>query len=140
MSSEDSGDLLREILSIIQRLGDDATIMRAEESLSDTDSVMTTPDPNTCHPAFTHSMDFVRKFDGDQVFITMVSKAHLMDEPGIFPDSTEIKKVLLTRKKAMGPAPFVGQPWNPAYYMWSIWVDDYGRYVAGDSKLVYKYG
>ncbi|HEY6793281.1 MAG TPA: hypothetical protein VI248_01220 [Kineosporiaceae bacterium] len=41
-------------------------------------------------------------------------------------------EVLLTRRKAVAPCPYVGEP---VAYMWHVGADDLGRQVAGDSWL-----
>lgn len=43
-------------------------------------------------------------------------------------------------KTAAAPAPFVGDPiLNLAVYLWRIAVDEYGRWIAGEARLVWQY-
>lgn len=96
--------------------------------------------PNTCHPSLTHAMDYVRELNKDHVFVAMVKPLRNLKEE-VYPEMAEaFHKVLLTRKTCVGLAPFVGDPrMNEARYVWSVWVDDYGRHVAGEAELVWQH-
>ena len=49
----------------------------------------------------------------------------------------ELERLTLTKQKAAGPAPYVGEPF---LYRWNVATDQYGRSVAGEAHIVYPYG
>lgn len=55
------------------------------------------------------------------------------------PDSeaVTIRQTILTRKRAAGPAPYVGRPFH---YEWRYALDHVGRGIAGESRIVYDEG
>lgn len=50
------------------------------------------------------------------------------------PDVTVPREIVLTRKRAAGPAPYVGCPFA---YGWTVGVDSNGRQIASDSHVHY---
>lgn len=45
--------------------------------------------------------------------------------------------ITMTKRRAWGPAPWVGKPFH---YEWYVGVDDLGRCIASDSRIVYEEG
>jgi hypothetical protein len=50
------------------------------------------------------------------------------------PDVPSVRRLTLTRIKAWGPAPYVGDPF---VYMWMCAYDELGRMIAGESHITY---
>ena len=46
----------------------------------------------------------------------------------------EFRQVVLYRQRVRGPAPFTGRPFM---YEWDALVDDAGRAIAGEARIVY---
>ena len=51
-----------------------------------------------------------------------------------YPTMPNLREVIMTRRKAWGPAPYVGRPFG---YAWWVGVDNLGRQIAGESRIVY---
>jgi hypothetical protein len=67
------------------------------------------------------------------------ARGYTQDEPKA-ESFVQRNTAILTRKRCSGPAPFVGNArMNHAAYFWDIWVDDYGRAIAGESRLLWRY-
>lgn len=99
------------------------------------------PAPLEWHPAYrdhTWLLDWLEgrsEFRQDAVQIPFVSPMRLEPyDPGapIVPDV--IRAHTLTKRKAIGLAPYVGRPF---VYFWSFAIDDLGRAVAGDTRIRY---
>ncbi len=130
----------RFFVELMRGIWQDRAIAQMESYIHDTPEVRNVPDPNTCHPAFSHAAKFVREFNRGHVRISMVRSAPAyMEDVQPCPESPTNDHLVLSRKKACGPAPFVGDPLiNEAVYTWSIWVDNQGRYISGDSELFWR--
>lgn len=142
--SEDA-EFWKDFLSLMRGLDQDARINQAELVLLDTPDVHEVPLPGSCHPALAHAADFVRSRNMASVKIYMIrhglvsARGYTKDEPKE-QQTVEHNTAILTRKKCSGPAPFVGDArMNQAAYFWDIWVDDYGRAIAGESRLIWRY-
>lgn len=138
---EEVARLLRDLLSGIYQ---DRTIAQMENQIAVVPAMtLGAPDPNTCHPAFKGQDDFVRRHNQDFVKILRIDRlaAYSKDTADIHPsDEPPIRTTILRRTKACGPAPYVGDSRvNEAAYIWDVWVDEWGRYVSGDSRLVWRY-
>lgn len=46
----------------------------------------------------------------------------------------DLRQLIMTRRRAHGPAPYVGRPFA---YMWPIGTDNLGRHIAGEARIVY---
>lgn len=143
MADDDEIEFWKEVLSLLNGLHQDRVINQSELGLLDTPPVDSVPMPETCHPALSHAEDFVRKYNRDHVRIMGIKvrgKALMAAEKSTYPTSVETNTAILTRKKFYGPAPFVGDPlFNDAAYFWPVWVDDYGRHIAGEATLQWRY-
>ena len=51
------------------------------------------------------------------------------------PVAPALRTMTLRRKRCAGGAPYVGDLF---FYEWDVLVDDLGRYIAGDSRIVYR--
>jgi hypothetical protein len=49
-------------------------------------------------------------------------------------DDVFLRVMIMTRRRAWGRAPYVGDPF---VYEWSVGIDELGRQIAGDSRIVY---
>lgn len=141
MSNEEEIEWAKSIRDFLRSIYEDKVISESELSLLETPALHDgAPLPNTAHPALTHAQDFVREFNQNHVRIYMIRRApaHLMDEMSTYPIERPRETAILTRSKACAGAPFVGDPLlNFAVYVWSIWTDDLGRHIAGNSQLVW---
>lgn len=132
-----------EIASFLRGIYEDKSINELERSLYEgTWPTEGPPGPNTCHPALSHAADFVRGYNKQAVRIMSVRRGQLFQkEPQTYPTPSsviETNKEVLTRSKACGPAPFIGDPRIvKAVYVWPIWSDRYGRHISGDAELVW---
>lgn len=141
----DESEYWKDLLSLIQGIRQDRIISNSEILLSMTPDVEEgVPSPGSCHPALSHAADFVRKFNRNHVRIMgSMGRSSLLiraPETDVAPTSIAFSTTILTRKKCYGPAPYVGDPRvNEAAYFWSIWVDDYGRSIAGEAELIWRY-
>lgn len=57
-----------------------------------------------------------------------------LDPDQVVPTTAPPEPIRLTRRTARGPAPYVGRPFR---YVWPAAVDQYGRCIAGESRMVY---
>jgi len=134
----DDYERAKELKSLFQGLYEDRVVRELEESLDlFSKRYRLVFDPNTEHPAFSHAAGFVRDYNRDHVIISMSQR-----EPGWLTCGDPQPEVLapydrlvLIRKKYVAPAPYVGE--RRARYVWSVWLDDKGRHVAGDSELIW---
>jgi hypothetical protein len=142
MSDDFNSEEVRAIAKFLRGMYQDKVIAELETQVQELTHIPTVPDPNDCHPALSHAANFVREYDQNVVQIMALNNKHVRcSAEHINPsDFVPTKKLVLTRKRCMGPAPFVGSPRNTAMYEWSVWVDDYGRYISGDAHLIWRYG
>jgi hypothetical protein len=47
----------------------------------------------------------------------------------------QLRTITMVRRRAVGAAPYVGRPFH---YEWYVGVDDLGRCIAGESRIVYE--
>lgn len=95
------------------------------------------PAPLEWHPAYrdhTELLDWLEGRTGhcEVVFTNIARALHATDDPGVM-DQVPRRRIL-TRRKAWGPAPYVGEPF---VYVWYCAVDELGRGIAGDARVVY---
>jgi hypothetical protein len=93
--------------------------------------------PLECHPWFERYRGMiVRWLDDPQGYpafeVPVLPVVRWMDD--LSPTAVGLSAVMLTKKKAVGLAPYVGRPF---VYLWFVGVDQYGRQVAGNSRIVY---
>ncbi len=142
MSDEFNSEEVRAIANFLRGMYQDKVIAELETQVQEPTHIQTIPNPNDCHPALSHAANFVREYNRNVVQITALNSRHIFcSAEYINPnDFDPTKKLVLTRKRYMGLAPFVGDPMNQAMYEWSVWVDDYGRYISGAAHLIWRYG
>lgn len=88
------------------------------------------PAPGECHPFYADQReDLERTLNSSRV--PYVATLHATGENWL---DREYTQLTLTRRKAWGPAPYVGAPF---FYVWHFWSDDQGRGVGGESRIVY---
>ena len=103
--------------------------------------------PLEWHPYYrnkTHLLDWIEGratgYDSDSIRIPIISRRIYfspeieMETANYMPD---LKVITMTRHKAIAPAPYVGRPFC---YVWYVGVDNLGRQIAGDCKIVYMDG
>ncbi|MGH3549020.1 MAG: hypothetical protein ACRDQU_13095 [Pseudonocardiaceae bacterium] len=97
------------------------------------------PAPLEWHPFYRDHTWLIDWLNGDPAYpnISMrlpicrpVGLWNLSQDPSVLTDNT----LLLTKDKAWGLAPYVGPPF---VYMWYIAADQFGRAIAGESRIVY---
>ena len=103
------------------------------------------PMPMTCHPFYDGKDEGVRALL-DRRFIHVAEIQRLAPAQFLQPGtegpvtSLPVRRRTLEVKKCAGPAPFVGDPDNPAMYLWNAAVDDAGRHIAGPAQLEWRFG
>jgi hypothetical protein len=101
------------------------------------------PMPNTAHPGLEEYAEAVRNSTVDPVLIPRVTDLRAewaaWDE-AMAPTAISPKPMILSKHKAAGGAPFVGDPvLNDARYYWWVWADEAGRYITSDAELVWRF-
>lgn len=56
-------------------------------------------------------------------------------DPEVPITATQKRVAILRKESAAGPAPHVGWPF---WYEWNVATDQYGRSIAGESRIVYR--
>jgi hypothetical protein len=101
-----------------------------------------TPTPLEWHPFYQDRawlLDWLEgrgTYSGDSIRVPVMPRLHVSFtelEPDVIAQPT-IRALTLTKQRAFGPAPYVGQPFA---YVWPCAVDELGRAIAGDAKIVY---
>jgi hypothetical protein len=134
MDNDHDAEWVRSIASRLRGLHEDQVISRAEASIESADPHLAVPGPNTAHPAIAGAADCVRSFNRHTVALPLMRRAGMVEPDEQFPAATfSDNKILVTRRKAFGPAPYVGEPF---LYVWPVWMDDFGRHIAGDTERV----
>ena len=133
---------VRDLVSLIRGIFDDKTFEEMRVEFENTPTSDPAPWPNTCHPALSHSAEFIRKFNKNLVRIPSITRPtaafKAVDELHSAEPLTP-RYMVLARSRAWAPAPFVGDPrYEQAVYVWSIWMDDHRRHVSGDCELVFE--
>ena len=97
------------------------------------------PVPLEWHPAYrgyTELLEWLNKPDGPHTLKVPRIKpvAATMNPVALYPVEPSPEPWLLTKRKATGPAPYVGRPFA---YWWRFATDQLGRAIAGESFIVY---
>lgn len=98
------------------------------------------PAPGECHPAY-QDYPWLRDWlngapgysDSYRMKIAMVPRLSL-DPIGGSASELDLPMHILTKEKAAGLAPYVGDPFM---YVWYVATDELGRSVAGDAHIRY---
>lgn len=77
-------------------------------------------------------LDWLNQDDGRPLIFDMPRR--LEPATDITSMELELDRITLQKRKAWGPAPFVGEPFA---YVWWYATDKYGRSVAGDARIEY---
>ena len=86
------------------------------------------PMPNTAHPGLEQYADAVRTATVETVLLPRSVGAAAYKDESIAPVAMSPRPMVLTKNKAGGGAPFVGDPiLNDARYFWWVWTDEIGR-------------
>lgn len=96
--------------------------------------------PGACHPAY-RDMTWLRDwlngtpgYPSDRVQVSFVQRRLSPTLTGNWAHEPAISTHTLTKEKAAGLAPYVGDPF---VYIWYVATDELGRSVAGDAKIRY---
>jgi len=144
MSNDDFDEMLRFLGEMAAR-HQEAVISQYEASWHHP-TLGEVPLPNECHPYYERQRNFIRDWlDGftfpnrNELFVLNTRRQSLhAGETAYYPTETENdRKLVLTRGKCVGLAPYVGREF---VYMWHIAVDKYGRTVSGEAVRVYREG
>lgn len=101
------------------------------------------PSPLDWHPAYrdkTWLLDWLERrgpyADLDVIRLPVLPSMRRLFTVQEFPDPSHdvSRSMTMTRRKCWGPAPYVGRPF---VYVWMAGVDDLGRCIASDSRIVY---
>lgn len=89
--------------------------------------------PLTCHPWYEDKAWSRSWLEGDDQHALRIPEPStaagiLGGDASAIPDD-----LLLTKRRAWGPAPYVGQAFH---YEWPVAVDSLGRQIAGDTRIV----
>jgi hypothetical protein len=91
--------------------------------------------PGEVHPAYAEDADLIRRWlakpQHDVIYLPYSSPLYADTDPA--PIAPELRKHILTLRKAAGPAPYVGCPF---IYVWYVAEDELGRMVAADDSLI----
>lgn len=114
-----------------------------EDVLATTPTHTSVPMPGEMHPAYSDKpflMDWLSErgpyADRHEVFLPKPMPplwSTMTDEP--YPTAPMPQPVVLQRRRCAGPAPYIGRPF--CYEWWAV-VDDYGRGIGGESRIVYR--
>lgn len=138
MGEDSEEEWARSVARLFRGLYEDGVIADAEAALSHADAAGL-PMPETAHPAYTSNASAVRALmaaDRPYIAVPRTYRAAYVMAEEVGPPTEPIRAVVLTVRKAAGPAPFVGDPRvTRAMYVWRVAVDDAGRHVAGPATL-----
>lgn len=95
---------------------------------------MDAPAPLECHPAYLDRREWLVDWLDNPLSGDAVQIPSFDDFAAATDTYVSVKAITMTRKLAAGPAPYVGPPFR---YEWWVGVDELGRCVAGDSRVVY---
>lgn len=139
---DDEVEWAKEVASLLRGIYEDSVIDAAEESLTLTPDPTRVPMPDTCHPAYESNAEFVRSWRRDEP--VRVARPYRLSfafaEEAPFPTATEpLRFMVLTPRKCVGGAPFVGDPKaQDARYVWRAFMDDAGRHISTTAELVWR--
>lgn len=130
-----------ERLDAVQRGYERATTERMESHLDDVNPVRPVPSPGEVHPAYSgHGfvLDWINGLhfqDRDQLLLPApATRAQFAMFDETAPIEPSRPPVVLTRRRAAGPAPYVGRPF---VYTWDVATDPWGRAVASEARIQY---
>jgi hypothetical protein len=91
------------------------------------------PDPREWHPFYSDDPDLLDWLEdsGNTEVIFAADPAGWLEES---PTGDKPRRLILTKRKAWAPAPYVGRPF---VYVWNCAVDDVGRWIAGEARIQY---
>jgi hypothetical protein len=97
------------------------------------------PPPGECHPAYQDkpwARDWLNgaAFPGQHHLRIPVMTRLSFDLTGGSANEPSVRERVLTKEKAAGLAPYVG---NPFMYVWYVATDELGRSVSGDTQIHY---
>jgi hypothetical protein len=136
---------LRALVELLRGIHDDATIAELEVSLASSPHATPTPMPDTAHPAYESKARGVRALmDGRRAILVprgVRASAAFVSEGEAFPPAVaELRTNMLTVRRCVGLAPFVGDPRvHDARYVWQVAIDDAGRWVADSARLAWRH-
>jgi len=92
--------------------------------------------PNQWHPwyeQFRYSVE--RWLDDDRYYYLVVPVPQSTAYPAVLYPTSVARMVVLTKHEAYGRAPYTGN--REFVYAWRFGVDEFGRQVAGEARIVY---
>lgn len=102
---------------------------------------MIPPDALDWHPWYHDKRWLLEWLDSDDIRDLTVHVRRVMRFGYVAPEApiaAARKGVAILRKEtAAGPAPHVGSPF---WYEWNVATDQYGRFIAGESRIAYRQG
>lgn len=131
-------EMLREMAARQERREADRLLAQAETA----GPTYNMPMPGEFHPAYERHRRWLLAWlnewpglvspDLHDVAVPVLPKVQWANDDS--PAVRDIQTVILTKRWACGPAPYVGRPF---VYAWRVGVDKYGRMVAGDARIQY---
>jgi hypothetical protein len=98
----------------------------------------TPPEALDWHPWYrdkTWLLEWLESTDFDRLLVPVSRRARYREFNADGPITPVSRNhVELTKRVAFGPAPYVGEPFR---YVWHAATDQYGRSIAGPSRVVY---
>src|SRR5438477_7403869 len=129
---------MKSVVDAFRQAHEKAAIAEMEESLSGpNEAPYMPPMPGHCHPYYANRRDVIVDWlNGNTSYgyrlhlpVAPVIRFTAAAEP---PDlCVERPVVVLDRRRAWWPAPYVGRPY---VYIWEVATDQYGRMVSGDVR------
>lgn len=123
-----------------------AQLEAAEASLAETETLLPNgcPAPLSWHPWYRGKawlIDWLNDdprcgLPWDTILIPVLRPLRLLmsTDLDLYPTEPLNPALRITKRRAAGPAPYVGRPF---VYAWNVSEDDYGRRCAGESRIVY---
>lgn len=96
------------------------------------------PIPLEWHPfyrEYTELLDWLNQPGGSHVVMVARMEPIRIDATELYPMAPSPEPWVLDKRKAWGPAPYVGRPF---VYAWQYATDQLGRAIAGESRIAYR--
>jgi hypothetical protein len=143
MTMSDDADLerVRRMVEYLRKRHEVEVLEAAEHGLAQADTFGVCPPPLSWHPFYRGKTWLIDWLNGKSDLPEWDIVLPVFNRPMLFtetePDlmAPTVRTMRMTKRRAWGPAPWVGQPFH---YEWNIGTDELGRHIAGESRIVYE--